>query len=189
MPFYKTYFTGIDYHPSIRTRDIDLLIPQPGKIKIKTNIPALLKDLGFIQDRLGEAGYIRLLSPDLIVEFLVPEKGRGSDKPFPLPDFGLNAQPLRFLNFLSENTITTTIETIPIRIPHPIHYALHKLVVASRRPKKDKAEKDRREGFQVLMALKEKKQNSEILKVMNKVPAKWKKAIEQELHKAHMPGL
>lgn len=80
--------------------------------------------------------------PNLIVEFLVPEKGRGLDKPYPLPQLGLNAQALRFINFLAQSIIHITIEDIPIMVPHPANFALHKLMILSRRKAKEKAEKD-----------------------------------------------
>jgi len=177
IPFYKDYFAGEDFLPTLRTRDIDFLVPDFAKTHAKVNVPELLKDLGFILDRVGEAGYVRLIHPDLIIEFLVPEKGRGSDKAQFLPQFGLNAQPLRFLGFLSESTIGTLVGSIPVRLPHPIHFALHKLVVANRRRSKEKAEKDTREGLKVLSALIAKGEGGVIRKVMNALPLKWKKTI------------
>ena len=48
---------------------------------------------------------MKLDHPELILEFLVPERGKGIDKPYPLPRLGINATTLRFLNFLSCNTI------------------------------------------------------------------------------------
>jgi len=33
LPFYEDYFSGVDYAPSIKTRDIDFLIPRPALIK------------------------------------------------------------------------------------------------------------------------------------------------------------
>ena len=76
---------------SLKTRDIDLLIPRPSEIKAKTDVVELLKDLGFIVGFSGSKGYIRLEHPELVVEFLVPERGRGSDKPYTLSQLGLNA--------------------------------------------------------------------------------------------------
>jgi hypothetical protein len=181
LPFYAEYFKGVAYHPTLRTRDIDFLIPQPKKMHAKADVPALLKDLGFIRDLVGDAGYIRLISPDLIVEFLVPEIGRGSDKPVALPKLGINAQPLRFLGFLAQNPITTHAGSIPIRLPNPIHFALHKLIIASRRSKVEKTEKDRREGIYILTAIIKKGEVVDIQKVFKHLPPKWRKAIVNEM--------
>jgi len=61
--FYKSYFSDVDYSSSIRTRDIDFVVPIPVKFRKKTNIPELLKDLGFIVDfhAKGEEGIMKRL--------------------------------------------------------------------------------------------------------------------------------
>lgn len=81
--FYADYFRGIPYidQATIRTRDIDFLVDDPAHIKREIDIPALLKDLGFVTIYKGSKGYIKLDHPDLILEFLVPEKGKGSNRP------------------------------------------------------------------------------------------------------------
>jgi hypothetical protein len=96
MPFYRDYFAGIKYSPTIRTRDVDFLIPHPRRIRMDVNIPDLLKDLGFIIGHRGTEGYIQLEHPDLVIEFLSPERGRGIDKPVSIPKLSVNAVALRF---------------------------------------------------------------------------------------------
>ena len=54
------------------------------------NVPAMMEDLGFIADFCYPEGYMRLNHPELILEFLVPEQGRGSDKPYPLPQLQIS---------------------------------------------------------------------------------------------------
>ena len=86
--FYKDYFADVGYLAAFRTRDMDLLIPHPAALRAKTDVAKLLMDLGFVVGFTGSQGYIRLEHPELIVEFLVPEKGRGTDKPYALPQVG-----------------------------------------------------------------------------------------------------
>ena len=105
IPFYAKYFGHIKYLKTIRTRDVDFLIPSPCSFKKDINLPELLKDLGFVIGYKGSKGYIKLEHPELMVEFLVPEKGRGTDGPIQIPRLGVNAVALRFLHFLSDNTI------------------------------------------------------------------------------------
>jgi hypothetical protein len=100
LPFYQEYFSSIKYSPAIRTRDIDFLVPSPWKVHVRSDIPTLLKDLGFIVKHRGSQGYIILEHPDLLVEFLTPEKGRGADHPVAIPQLGVNAVALRYLNLL-----------------------------------------------------------------------------------------
>ena len=81
--FYKDYFSNVPYidQVTIKTRDIDFLVSKPAKIKHTVNIPGLLKDLGFVTIFKGDKGYIKLDHPDLNLEFLAPERGRGTDRP------------------------------------------------------------------------------------------------------------
>ncbi|MBN2020489.1 MAG: hypothetical protein JW749_09715 [Sedimentisphaerales bacterium] len=151
--FYKSYFGHTRFAPVLKTRDVDLLVPQPSAISVKTNVAELLKDLGFVVGFSAPQGYIRLEHPALIVEFLAVEKGRPSDKPYPLPKLGVNAQPLRFLEMLASDTITARVEELSVTLPHPANFALHKLLILQRRPIRQKAEKDREAAIRILEAL------------------------------------
>jgi len=177
--FYQDYFAGTPYADrlNIKTRDIDFLIDNPSRIKRSVNIPELLADLGFVTIFKGSKGYIKLEHPDLLLEFLVPEKGRTSDKPHPLPQLGLNATPLRFLNFLSANTLKAKMDQFQITVPHPANFALHKLIIFQRRTREEKAEKDRRIAIEILHALIKKGDVPTVKRVFNSIPQKWQKKI------------
>jgi len=183
--FYKDYFSGAPYidQSTIKTRDIDFLIDTPSKIKRDVNIPELLKDLGFVTIYRGNRGFIKLDHPDLILEFLVPEKGKGTDKPVPLSKFGLNAVALRFLTFLSGNTIKVKVEDFYITLPHPANFALHKLIIFQRRIKEEKAIKDRNTAVGILKALINKGDAAIVRQIFNSVPQKWQKKIIKGLEK------
>jgi len=184
MSFYKDYFSGIDYSPSMKTRDIDFLIPRPGAMKSKANIFEIMKDLGFVRGFRGREGYIVLEHPELAIEFLVPEKGKGTDKPVQLPQLGLNAQALRFLELLAQDTIDVKVNDISFRLPHPANFALHKLIISKRRRQKDKSDKDREAGLKILKALTNQKEQRLIKKVFDSIPSKWRKTILEELENA-----
>jgi len=132
-------------------------------------------------DFVGSKGQIRLIHPDLLIEFLVPEKGRGSDKPFPLPQLGVNAQPLRMLNFLTDNLIHLKVEGITITLPHPANFALHKLIIFQRRLKEDKAIKDRNTAIEILKVMINKGESKIIRQVFDSAPKKWQLKIIQGL--------
>jgi hypothetical protein len=181
--FYKDYFENIPYidMATIRTRDIDFLVPLSASIKKEVDVPKLLKNLGFVIDFKGVNGYIKLDHPDLILEFLVPEKGRGSDKPYRLPQLGMNATPLRFLNFLTDNVIHIKVEDFYINAPHPANFALHKLIIFSRRSKEDKALKDKNAAIGVLKALFNKGETRIVKSIFNSMLQKWQKKILDNL--------
>lgn len=175
--FYRSYFTGMRYTPTIRTRDMDFLVPIPFRIKNKVDVEELLRDKGFVGTFSGGAGYMKLMHPDMIVEFLVPEKGKGSDKPYPLPQLSMNAQPLRFLDYLLQNTIRIEAEGLKINVPHPAAFALHKLIISARRTKEEKLLKDRKEALAVLTALVRKGDEGEIKSMFDGMPSRWRKRV------------
>ena len=179
--FYKDFFASKKYITSLTTRDMDLLIPQPRAIKAKVDIAELLKDLGFIVGFTGSQGYIRLEHPQLIVEFLVPERGKGSDKPYSLPQLGLNAQALRFLEFLSQDTIKSKVGSINVTLPHPANFALHKLVVMGRRPKAEKQAKDKDAAIKILNALIDSEQSNTIRNAFQAMPKRWQGMVKKQL--------
>ncbi len=185
MVFYKKYFSGYDYVPSIRTRDIDFFVPRPRTIGATTDLPETMKDLGFIQGFHGREGYMILEHPELSIEFLVAEKGKGTDKPVLLPQLKMNGQALRFMDLLAKNTIQVDAEGILVTVPHPANFALHKLIVAHRRRDKNKSARDREAAILVLKKLTRKKEQSIFIKVFNSVPKKWKQTIILELKVAN----
>lgn len=184
MYFYKEYFS-VPYSPSIRTKDIDFLVPLPIKHKNKTDVQELLKDDGFIVT-FNNNGYIRLEHPEITVEFLVPERGRGTDKPYPLPHLGVNAQALRFLDFLVQNTIVIKSESLRIKVPHPAAFGLHKIIVSRRRKTEEKLLKEQQEALFVLNALIEEGKSNEIRAMFNKMPVTWRKKILTILENAEI---
>jgi hypothetical protein len=186
--FYRDYFSDVDYSSSIRTRDIDFLIPIPYKSKRKVDITELLKDLGFIVD-FHIKGYIRLLHPELIIEFLVPKKGKGLDKPYPLPQLGVNAQSLRFLDFLVENSMKFKINNLILNLPHPAAFALHKLIISSRRHKEDKRIKEREEAIRILNYLVSKGEKEKIKELFDSMPKKWRAKVFRVLETSEQRDL
>ena len=173
IPFYQDYFKTVKYSSSIRSRDIDFMVPGPIKVKAKVDLLELLKDLGFTIGFLGREGYIRLEHPNLAIEFLVPEKGRGSNKPFPLKELSINAQPLRYLSLLTQRVINAEVEGVKISLPHPAVFAFHKLKIAQIRRNKDKEAKDKEQAVRILRALIEKGELETTKKFLNCMLLKW----------------
>lgn len=84
---------------------------------------------------------------EAMVEFLTPAFGDEGIKP--LPALGVSAQALNYLNFLISEPIHAVAlyrSGVLVQIPRPERFAVHKLIVASRRhhgPDEAKARKDR----------------------------------------------
>jgi len=179
--FYKYYFASETYSTFIRTKDIDFLIPLPLRFTKELDVFKLVEDIGFIEQYKGSKGYIKLEHPDLTIEFLVPEKGRGTDKPYLIPQLAINAQPLRFLDFLLDNTISVNADGLRIRLPHPAAYALHKFIIFKRRRKVDKHDRDIEGALRVFGELMNSGKESEIKRIFNRMHKKWQNKITGNL--------
>jgi hypothetical protein len=91
------------------------------------------------------------------VDFLTPNEGRETDKPQRLAALQTDAQPLRFLDFLIHDPEPAVIchgPGIYVNVPSPHRYAVHKLMVAQRRPEgAAKRDKDIRQADALLALL------------------------------------
>ena len=104
--FYRVYFSNAQEIPLLRTLDIDFLIPRPVKIQKDVNIPEILERLDFIPQNNYMTGYTKYVHPELELEFLIADLGKGSgNKPYEIPKLHINAQGLRYLNLLQSHTI------------------------------------------------------------------------------------
>lgn len=149
---YKDYFNDSQYHPVIRTTDIDFLLPKKPPANLKINLPKMFEGMGFLEEFTTD-GWVTFHKPELHVEFLCPRLGQQSDTPRKIPELGVNARPLRFMSLMTRNTIQCTYSGIKVNLPHPAIYGLHKLIISSRRPKDFKRENDRQQAELVLTTL------------------------------------
>jgi len=179
---YKYYFNDADYRPIIKTRDIDFLLPEKPVFQKEVDIEELMKPLGFEISFYGK-GYMKLESDELILEFLIPEIGRSSEKPYPLKALKFNAQPLRHLSLLWRNPIKVSISGISCRIPHPADYCLQKLIAAANRKTADKRNKDRQAVKYLIKALEKNNDLEELYIAYRNLTKKQEKWIKRELTK------
>jgi hypothetical protein len=167
---------------TLRTDDIDFLVPRPLRTSVHVDIPELLKGMDFIVKR-GSSGSMQLEHADMKLEFLIPERGRGSDAPHYIPALGVMAQALRFLDFLLQDTAILELEEFRIQLPAPARFGLHKLIVSERRPKPAKAANDREQAVDVLRALMAQGKGKAIKETFDSLPPKWKAGISKALGK------
>lgn len=187
---YKLYFSNPPEIPEVRTLDLDFLVPHLGKIKKDINIPAILKALDFEPIISYPSGLVKYDHPDLSVEFLIPERCRGSNIPYEVKKLHINAQGLRFLTLLSENLMTIRIDDLKVTLPEPAAYVLHKFIIGRRRLKEEKGEKDlnaAREIGEFLLGNSE--QRKRLKNILESLPKKWQakikasvESISSELH-------
>jgi len=178
LHFYRILFEDADTIPAIRTVDIDFLVPNPPRIKHKADVPRLLEELGFMEEFSHITGNSKYIHPDLEVEFIIPEKGRGKDGPYRIKEINISAQGLRYVSLLQDHVIRVAYEGIMINIPEPAAFTLHKLQISKSRNKKDKKIKDLETAISLGEYLVTRKdQVNKMKKIFKMLPVKWKKDI------------
>ena len=78
---------------------------------------------------------------------------------------------------LEENTVTVDFKGIEVRLPHPVNYGFHKLIISSRRRDEDKKQKDIDTGLSVLNMCVENDEGNILVEVFKHIPKKQKKSI------------
>jgi len=181
LPAYRDYFAGTGRVRTLRTRDLDFLVPLPSKLSKRVDMSELLDDLGFVMGHRGAEGFAILQHPELLVEFLVPERGRGTTRAVDLPLLGMNAQSLRFMDIPMMALIEATLHDVTVRLPHPACFGLHKLLVAPRRKTPERRDRDADIGAHILELLLTKGETLTVQSIFSQFPASWRKVIAAEL--------
>jgi hypothetical protein len=173
---YKEYFGNPVEISMQRTADLDLLVPNPPRIHKDVDVSLILEELGFDRKVSLLDGYEKYVQPDLEVEFLTPERGRGRGKPYTIDKLHINAQGLRYLDLIQSHAMKTSYNGISINVPEPTAYVLHKFIVSDRRKKPFKREKDIETARQLgEYLLDQEKQRNKMRDIYLSIPEKWKK--------------
>jgi Nucleotidyltransferase len=173
---YKEYFGNPVEISMQRTADLDLLIPNPPRIHKDVDVSLILEELGFDRKVSLLDGYEKYVHPDLEVEFLTPERGRGRGKPYSIDKLHINAQGLRYLDLIQSYTMKISYNGISINVPEPTAYVLHKFILSDRRKKQFKREKDIETARQLgEYLLDQESQRNKMREIYLSMPEKWKK--------------
>lgn len=168
--------------PTIRTQDVDFLVNSPYKGR-EADIRSLLAPLGFSPD-FNTDGSTYFSNGVFKVEFLTPERGRGTDKAVLINPLKIRAIPLRFLQMLLEHPVRIKKDDYAYFVPAPWVFAFHKILVAGRRKVRAKKEKDLLQANAVLRnVFKNPETERETLSYLEALPSKWKKTIKAYLEK------
>lgn len=169
---------GVPPYP-LRTQDIDFLLPRPYPERTRIDLAEALAPLGFRVD-FAPGGAIYFIHPELKIEFITPERGKGDDQPRSIKPLGIKAVQLRYMDMLFEDSLIVKEGNIAVRIPNPLNFCLHKLIIAQQRRKADKATKDIEQAVHVLSILKP----EDFLAALQTLPKKWRELIMKSLRKA-----
>jgi hypothetical protein len=165
---------------SMQTADADFAQFHSISVAVKDSIPPILDVLRSVDPSFRSVPHQTdsLQSTQFIskskykVEFLTPNQSSADydGKPAAMPALGGSAaEPLRFLDYLIYEPVRATIlhaAGVPVLVPSPQRYAMHKLIVASRRRDDDdgtaKSRKDLLQATTLAMALVEQRQTFEL---------------------------
>ena len=141
--YYRDMFErGYELIPVLRTTDIDFMIPSPHRIRKKVNVHEILIKMKLRPEFHTLSELVRYRHPELNVEFLTPEMGKGDNIIHEIKPFSISAVGLRYLSLLQDNIIKVEhSKGIIIQIPSPEAFTLHKFIISQRR-KNDKSDKD-----------------------------------------------
>jgi hypothetical protein len=84
---------------------------------------------------------------------------------------------------LVQNVIEVSVEGLRVRLPHPVAFALHKLIILGRRTKKEKAEKDLDQAVNLLRFVLKHEGTEKIKVIFKTMPKSWQKKIRTVLEK------
>lgn len=172
--------------PTMRTQDVDFLIQAPYKGK-SVDIESLIGDLGF-SIGFNPDGSTYFTNGIFKVEFLTPEKGKGSDKAIFIKELGIGAVPLRYLQMLIEQRVSLKLEDYSLSIPKPWVFAFHKILITKSRKDKSKKEKDLLQAVSILREIAKRPDEAEKARLyLVTLPKPWVKYIKEQLA-AGLPG-
>lgn len=139
----------------VRTDDVDIAHDPTITVAMATDTqPMSLPDdldavpLFSVLDPTSPATSFQVRGTHVQVDLLTPMIGKATTKPVPIAALGAAAMPLRFLDYLIEETQPGAVvggQGTLVNVPRPGRFALHKLLVAGRRTiaTRSKARKDR----------------------------------------------
>ena len=155
---------------------MDFLIPTPPKFSVNIDLIEELEGMGFILD-MHRKGFMKLSHPQLTVDFLVPQRGGYSDKPYKIENLKLNVQALPFMDMLLKDTVCITKNTFTVTVPHPVRLCFHKLLISQRRKNTEKKAKDIKQAHEILEVCLEKFTKEDINHIWQDLNPKWQKII------------
>ena len=187
---------------AMQTGDADFAQFHEISVAIKDSMPPILEVLRRVDRTFREVpsqadGRVstQFVSRDKFkVEFLTPNQWSDDQagKPVPMPALGgAAALPLRFLDYLIYQPIRAVLmhgAGVPVLIPSPERYAIHKLIVGSRR-KRDrdataKSAKDRLQARSIIAAMIANRQHADLASAFMEAWDRgdhWRAAISQSL--------
>jgi hypothetical protein len=152
---------------AMQTQDMDLASYRQIEVALRQDAPdikavLLESGMGFFKvpalNPKQPSTSFKLRGQEFHVDLLTPAQGAETGEPVYLPHFHSYAHPMRFIEYLLEDSQGAVIpfrSGMFVNVPNPARFALHKLVVSRRRPvaQQIKARKDVQQATELLNLL------------------------------------
>ncbi len=159
---------GVNWRQGTHTHDIDLAYDKNMAVVIQNqpniNLPTLIDnaEMGFhpvpgFSHKQASTSF-KMRGKEICVDILTPLVGPDKSGPIFLQALGMAAEPLRYLDYLVEDTESAVVlfgEGVLVNVPTPARYFWHKLIIMQERSSiwKIKIQKDRAQCVQLLEVL------------------------------------
>ena len=169
----------------LRTHDLDILVPYPYKGK-SFDFSTFFRELGF-EERFNPDGSAFFSASSLKVEFLAPKKSSKEKEPGHIKNLSINPQFLNYLHMLLKETITLRISKgIKVKLPAPIFFFLHKLLISTRSSRIEKRRKDMLQAIHIgRYILKNSEEREKLNSQWQNLSKSWQRKIQQALKVCH----
>lgn len=134
---------GVESAASLRrTEDIDFSVARTIDIAVHRDIRAALLDVDAslkvpVQTNPGVFPFEMVSKDGFKIEFLTTRESPSDRVPVSIVEFGVHAQPLEFMDYLLDDLQEAVVlhgAGIPVKVPNPARFAIHKLAVSQIRP-------------------------------------------------------
>ena len=178
LPIYRVYFNNTPEVPILRTMDLDILIPTKLNITNTIDVPSILKSIGFDEEFSHLTGHSKYVHPEMEVEFMVAEYGKGKKEPYTIKPFNVLAQGLRYMSLVMEHSITVRYKGIPVCVPEPSAFVLLKFLVSTKRKDPVKRTKDLKTATELgAFLIMRSDQRTKLTSVFSSMHKNWQKTL------------
>jgi hypothetical protein len=128
------------FFATLKTDDIDFLVPNIRKPREKVSLPKVLQEKGYLlkTERLTKVN--KFIKDKFEIEFLARQVGKPSTHE-EVPSLGIKVETLKHMNLMNKNIIKVYYNNIEVIVPSPEAFVLSKMIINKDRTE-EKREKD-----------------------------------------------
>jgi hypothetical protein len=187
---------GVRWGTSSRTTDMDFARPDGIQLAIMgnretINVPEIVKarDPSFSEicglDIREPSTSLLSRKTRVRIDFLTNKTHWSDNKPRFFADLGITAEPLEHMDYLIGKTFPGLLigrtHAIPVMLPDPAHFAVHKLIIRRANGFEQKTKKDILQATEIIAALRENGGESDLLEAVRALPQGGKNRLHRVL--------